>query len=220
MLFVIAIYACFALWPVFAHENKIVNMTYLIKTRWNSYPITDHPPIQFTLSSTTDQEHLLLEIDAPFFHDPPPPCPPGPCSGLYNYEVAEIFFLNSTTGHYIEMEFGPHGQHLVILLKIRRQPFKQLLPLPDYTVEYPTANRWIGRVHIPRCLFPSHVDRFNAYGIHGQGDNRTYEALFPAPRDSPYPDFHRLELFQPIDFDALLNVGDRDGDCWNTVPDD
>lgn len=200
-------------------ESRAENVTYSIKTRWNSYPITDHPPIQVTFSSTDDHEHLLVEIDAPFFHDPPPPCSPGPCPGLYNYEVVEVFFLNSTTDHYIELEFGPHGQHLVILLTARRQTFKQLLPLPDYNVTYPTANRWLGRVHIPRCLFPSHVDRFNAYGIHGQDENRTYEALFPAPRNSSSPDFHRLELFQPIDFDSLLYVGDRDGPCWNVLDD-
>lgn len=213
----IVIYTCLCLWQLFGYEINAVSMNYSIQTRWNSYPITDHPPIVFTLSSTDDQEHLFLEINAPFFNNTPPPVPPGPFNQLYNYEVAEIFFLNSTTGHYIEMEFGPHGHYYILLFKIRRQPFKQLLPLANYTVEFPAANRWIGRVPIPRCLFPSHIDRFNAYGIHGETDNRTYEALFPAPRDSPKPDFHHLEYFQPILFDALLNVGDKDGDCWNST---
>jgi hypothetical protein len=194
-----------------------MTMNYSITSLWNSYPIPDHRFIQISLSSTDDKDHLYVEINAPFFNDsaPPSPPPPGPYPGLYNYEVVEIFFLNSSTNHYIELEFAPHGQYLVILLTARRQTFKQLLPLPDYTVEYPSSNRWIGRVHIPRCHFPSHINRFNAYAIHGQGDNRTYEALYPAPRDSQRPDFHRLELFQPIDFDSLLSVGDKDGDSWN-----
>lgn len=201
----------------FINEIQSKSLNYSITNRWNSYPITDHPPIRLNFSSTDDQQHLLIEIDAPFFHDSPPPSPPppGPYPGLYNYEVVEVFFLNSTTNHYIELEFGPYGHYLVILLTAERQTFKQLLPLPDYTVERPSQNRWIGRVNVPRAHFPSHVDRFNAYGIHGQGINRTYEALFPAPRDSPKPDFHRLELFQSIDFNSLLETGDKDGESWN-----
>ncbi len=133
-----------------------------------------------------------------------------------NYSITNLWNSYPIPDHeFIELEFAPHGRYLVILLTARRQTFKQLLPLPDYTVEHPSSDRWIGRVHIPRSLFPSHIDRFNAYGIHGQGDNRTYEALYPAPRDSKQPDFHRLELFQPINFDSLLYVGDKDGDSWN-----
>ena len=207
----------FFLFAFFFNYSQAKSLNYSITTRWNSYPITDHPPIKLNFSSTDDQQSLLIEIDAPFFHDPSPPSPPppGPYPGLYNYEGVEVFFLNSTTNHYLELEFGPHGQYLVILLTAARQTFKQLLPLPDFTVERPSADRWIGRVHIPRAHFPSHVDRFNAFGIHGQGANRIYEALFPAPRDSPGPDFHRLELFRPIDFGSLLTTGDKDGDSWN-----
>jgi hypothetical protein len=213
----IFIYTCIVLFNVFGHEINAVIMNYSIINLWNSYPIPDHRFIEITLSSTDDKEHLFVEINAPFYNDPAPPSPPppGPYPGLYNYEVVEIFFLNSSTNHYIELEFAPHGQYLVILLTARRQTFKQLLPLPDYTIEFPSSDRWIGRVHIPRSLFPSHIDRFNAYGIHGQGDNRTYEALYPAPKDSKQPDFHRLELFQPINFDSLLYIGDKDGDSWN-----
>jgi hypothetical protein len=51
--------------------------------------------------------------------------------------------------------------------------------------------------------------------IRGQDDKRTYEALYSAPPDCEKTDFHRLELFQSINFDLLLYVGDKDGDIRN-----
>ena len=42
----------------------------------------------------------------------------------------EIFFLASNNAEmYIELEFGPHGQHLVLLLDGRRNAIKYILPL-------------------------------------------------------------------------------------------
>ena len=49
--------------------------------------------------------------------------------------------------------------------------------------------------------FPPGVTKFNAYSIHGTDNDRIYEVLFPVP--GPFPDFHRLELFQLIDFNRL-----------------
>ncbi|CAF1344059.1 unnamed protein product [Adineta steineri] len=192
-------------------------MQFSIKTLWNSKPITDHRPVQITLSTTNDKDHLSIEIDAPFFNDPAPiskSLAPTPYPELWNYEVVELFFLASTTKHYLELEFSPHGYYLVLLLNDRRKIMKQMLPLHYYEVERPSPDRWISRAHIPRSLFPAHIDQFNAYAIHGQDDQRTYESLYPATIDSEKPDFHRLELFQTIDFNSLLNIGDKDGDDW------
>jgi len=193
-------------------------MKFSIENLWNSSPMTNHRPVQITLSSTNDKDHLLIEIDAPFFNDPAPKSSsssPGPYPELWNYEVVELFFLASSTNHYLELEFSPHGHYLVLLLTDRRKILKQMLSLPYYEVEYPSLDRWIGRAHIPRSLFPAHVDRFNAYAIHGQDDKRTYESLYPATIDSDKPDFHRLEFFQTLEFDSLLNLGENDGDDWN-----
>ena len=191
-------------------------MKFTIEHRWNSHPITDHRPVEITLSSTNDKDHLLIEINAPFFNDSAPKSssPPGPYPELWNYEVVELFFLSSSTNHYLELEFSPHGHYLVLLLTDRRKIFKQLLPLPFYQVEFPSKDRWIGRAHIPRSLFPAHVDRFNAYAIHGENDQRTYESLYPANPNDEQADFHRLEYFRALNFDSLLTVGEKDGDRW------
>jgi len=206
----------FILLLVNRRRNITMTMKFSIEKLWNSPSITKHRPVQITLSSTNDKDHLLIEIDAPFFNDPAPiSSSPGPYAELWNYEVVELFFLASSTNHYLELEFSPHGHYLVLLLVNRRKILKQLLPLPYYQVERPSSDRWIGRAHIPRSLFPAHVDRFNAYAIHGQDDTRTYESLYPATIDSEKPDFHRLEFFQSLDFDSLLNVGENDGNAWN-----
>ena len=64
-----------------------------------------------------------------------------------------------------------------------------------------SKNTWQGTAWIPIDYFPPAVTKFNAYAIHGVEPERRYEALFPVP--GPFPDFHRLEHFQPIDFTRL-----------------
>jgi hypothetical protein len=199
----------------FGHAAISTTLNFTIKNLWNSSLIIEHRPVQLILSSSVDKNNLLIEIDAPFFDDPAPlSSPPGPFPKLWNYEVVELFFLASSTNHYIELEFSPHGHYLVLLLIDRHKLLKQMLPLSDYHVERPSSNRWVGRVRVPRAHFPARIDRFNAYAIHGQDKNRTYEALYPAPPQSDRPDFHRLELFQPLNFEILLVVGDKDGESW------
>ncbi|CAF1107277.1 unnamed protein product [Adineta ricciae] len=193
--------------------STTVNFT--ITTLWNSTLITTHSPVQILLSSATNRSDLIIEIDAPFFHDPAPAMtPPGPFPELWNYEVVEVFLLSSSTNHYIELEFSPHGHYIVLLLVGQRKLLKQLLPLPEYHATILSENRWVGRAYIPCAHLPGRIDRFNAFAIHGQGENRSYEALYPAPAGSAKPDFHRLELFQPYDFDQLLDQSEKDGASW------
>jgi hypothetical protein len=211
-----SLFICFLLLLYFEHTAAQTTFNFTIKTLWNSTLIINDRLVQLALSSTDDKDTLLIEIDAPFFNDPAPSSsPPGPFPELWNYEVVELFFLASSTNHYIELEFSPHGHYLVLLLIDRRKVLKELLPLPKYQVDHPSPDRWIGQVFVPRAHFPAYVDRFNAYAIHGQKENRTYEALYPAPPQSDKPDFHRLELFQPLNFELLLNVSGKDGDSWN-----
>ena len=194
-----------------------MEMKFAIEHRWNSALIDDHRPITVTLSSSEEKDQLSVTIDAPFFNDPAPPSTgstPGPYPELWNFEVVELFFLSSSSGHYLELEFSPQGHYLVLLLTARRQIFQQMLPVSDFQVERPSADRWIGRARIPRSLFPARVDRFNAFAIHGLADTRTYEALYPGPAQRAAPDFHRLEDFQGLPFESFVDVGANDGDYW------
>ncbi|GFT13574.1 UPF0462 protein C4orf33 [Nephila pilipes] len=66
---------------------------------------------------------------------------------------------------------------------------------------------WSGIASIPKTYFPPNVNRFNAYAIHGSGEGRQYEALFPVPSNRfTHPDFHRLEFFRYIELDKLLTI--------------
>lgn len=38
---------------------------------------------------------------------------------------------------------------------------------------------WTGTAIIPKSFFPCNVTRWNAYAIHGEGENRVYESLYP-----------------------------------------
>ena len=49
---------------------------------------------------------------------------------LWNYEVVEIFFLSSKHENmYLEVEFGPYGQHLGLLLKGQRNCLIHSFPM-------------------------------------------------------------------------------------------
>ncbi|XP_075055968.1 UPF0462 protein C4orf33 homolog isoform X2 [Mixophyes fleayi] len=180
-------------------------MEFKIEHEWNSTPIS-HDPVTICLKPA--RGGLQMDVTAPFFDDPP--APPGaagePFHGLWDYEVVEAFFLNVEKEQYLEVELGPHGHHLVLLLSQRRNIWKACLPL---SFEASTTEvTWRGSALLPWEYFPPSVDHFNAYAIHGSGSKRTYEALYPVPEKEVQagqkPDFHRLELFKPFSFSVLM----------------
>ena len=42
---------------------------------------------------------------------------------------------------------------------------------------------WMGEATIPWGYFPPNVNKMNSYAIHGSGEKRTYEALYPIPKE-------------------------------------
>ncbi|XP_066429844.1 UPF0462 protein C4orf33 homolog [Eleutherodactylus coqui] len=176
-----------------------------IQNEWNGAPIA-HEPVTICLKPAPGG--LQMDVSAPFFNDPPAPSGPvgEPFEALWDYEVVEAFFLNSEKEQYLEVELGPHGHHLVLLLSQRRNIWKECLPL--FFQASISQGTWKGRALIPWEYFPPSVDQFNAYAIHGSGLKRTYEALYPIPekevQEGQKPDFHRLEYFKPFNFKALM----------------
>ncbi|XP_043917605.1 UPF0462 protein C4orf33 homolog isoform X2 [Protopterus annectens] len=171
-------------------------MEFRIASTWDSFPVA-HEPVVVTLKPS--EGGLRMQVDAPFFDDPSaPPGEPGkPFDGLWEFEVVEAFFLNDTTQQYLEVELCPHGQHLLLLLSGRRNAWKQGL-----NVKYEASikgDKWSGEAFLPWNMFPPGINKFNAYAIHGSEEKRTYEALFPLPKDE-------AEVQQKPDFTTVCHV--------------
>uniref|UniRef100_A0A3Q0REF2 Chromosome 4 open reading frame 33 n=1 Tax=Amphilophus citrinellus TaxID=61819 RepID=A0A3Q0REF2_AMPCI len=174
-------------------------MQFDIEHTWDSDPV-NHDPIRITFSP--GQGGLRMEASGPFFNDPAAPAgPPGHAfPELWNYEV-ESFFLDSTTENYLEVELC-HGQHLILLLS------GQQLPMVFNTKI--TGDRWTGEALIPWTYFPPNVNKMNSYAIHGSGENRIYEALYPIPKEEleegQKPN-HRLEYFKDFRLQNIMGEG-------------
>ncbi|XP_007496407.1 UPF0462 protein C4orf33 homolog [Monodelphis domestica] len=195
-----------------SHGKKLFDgrreLEYDIITTWDSLPVA-HRPVTFHFKP--GDQGLLMEVSAPFFDDPlaPPGAPGQPFNGLWEYEVVEAFFLNSTTKGYLEVELCPHGQHLVLLLS-SGDAFAKELDL-NFRADI-HGKEWNGTALLPWEYFPPGIDKMNLYAIHGSGDRRTYEALYPIPCEEiaagQGPNFHRLEYFKPFDLKWVM------GDDW------
>lgn len=167
-------------------------MKLVVERTWDDQPVD----VQVTVELRRDADHLVIDVDAPFFDDAPPPGPAGPTAELWSYEVVEAFFLGADE-RYLEVELSPHGHHLVLELSGVRQVVRQAMPLDfSATIE---GGRWQGRARVPASWLPPGWDRVNAFAIHGEGEARRFLAFQPAGGEAP--DFHRLEVFTRIDDD-------------------
>lgn len=192
-------------------------MTFKFATTWDGKPV-DHDPIEISLLPEND--YIKMEIKAPFFNDPPAPDGDSgkPFNKLWDYEVVEAFFLGGEE-KYLEVEFSPHGQHLLLFLSGRKNAIKMCLPVEYHATI--NGNTWTGYAKIPLTYFPPKVNLFNAYAIHGSGENRVYEALYPVPTNHfENPDFHRLEFFRYVDFSAMLPLDHPLSKPWQNALDD
>ncbi|KAM7291758.1 hypothetical protein ISCGN_028329 [Ixodes scapularis] len=195
-----------------------LSVTVDIGTTWDNRPLS-HGHARVHLHQEQDRV-IPVTLEADFFDDPAPPAGTKgqPLFGLWEYEVVELFILGEYD-RYLELEFCPHGQHLVLLLKGEGNAIKHSLPLEfNATVE---GGRWRGEARVPVSYFPASPDKLNAYAIHGCGENRQYEALFPVPQGAfDKPNFHRLKYFAHVNLEPLFksDVGDV-SDIWRQALD-
>jgi hypothetical protein len=138
---------------------------------------------------------VRIEVDAPFHGDPPPPCAPGSCDGLWEREVVEVFVAGPGE-RYLEVELGPHGHYLVLQLEGIRRRVGPPIVLARAVETALGGGRWRGAAVVPRELLPPTPHRANAYAIHGAAPRR-YLACVPVPGAAP--DFHRLDRFAPVE---------------------
>lgn len=185
---------------VLAGSINMKSAQYEITTTWNNVSIDAKDYVRIELIHDRD---LIINVSAPFYNDPALPDwshSPATMDKLYNYEVVEVFLLDSDASHYLEIELSPKGQYLLLQLNGYRNVTNSGLPLKSYITQI-DDNRWHASARVDSSLLPRNVAQFNAYAIHGSNETRQYLSLFPAPtNDSQYlnPDFHRLDLFKAI----------------------
>merc|ERR1712126_356126 len=104
---------------VYVLPGHCTTMNLTIKHTWDSGPIY-HRPTRMALSWNKGDKFLTLHVNSQYFFDPPPPAVVAgePYPKLWNYEVAEIFFL-APSNKYLEVELSPHGKYLLLLLSGR-----------------------------------------------------------------------------------------------------
>lgn len=133
-----------------------------------------------------------MRWSAPWMSGPAPRQAPGPCWGLWEYYVVELF-LASEEGPYVELEFGPAGHWLGIAFEHYRSPTRLLADV-DYRW-WRSGDRWHGRARIDVGM--SHRwRRGNAFMIQRHGADRTYAAAHNALERETKPDFHRGDSYR------------------------
>ena len=167
-------------------------MRLVVGSTWDGEPVAADEAATVTLGD--GGSHLVIDVVAPWYGDPPPSGRPGATPALWEHEVVELFLLGEGE-RYVEVELGPHGHHLVLQLQGRRNVVQSGLPLPFVCAR--SEGLWVGTARLPRALIPPGPHRLNAFAIHGLGAQRRYLACHPPGGDAP--DFHRLESFAPAE---------------------
>lgn len=94
------------------------SLSFTISKTWDGQVPEDKSEINIRLSLT--EGNMVIQVDAPFYNDPPLLSPPGSTPNLWDYEVVEVFFLGEDE-KYLEVELAPKGslnEFLIIFPKL------------------------------------------------------------------------------------------------------
>jgi len=177
-----------------------------IERTWDgvAIPAVERSRVRAAIEHTVDwpaRARLRVVVEAPLHGDPPPPYPPGRTPGLWGHEVVELFLVGAD-GRALEIELGPAGHWLALLLDGPRLVARDDLPLacrvaPAGDGSDPGEARWRGEASLDASLVPGPIERANAFAIHGVGPARRYLAAHPL--GGPRPDFHRFADYPRLD---------------------
>ena len=178
------------------YSKKNTRQTYRLNITRNWDGSTASPSDMSEIVFSLKADEIVINVEAPFYDDPPPSIPAGEKDGLWNFEVVELFLL-CKSGRYMEIEIGPYGHSLILALRSVRRVSDRRTAL--HCTTRINGNRWQGVLTLsPEAeLLP--FTHANAYAIHGQEPNRRYLAASPVPGERP--DFH-----QPARFIALKDL--------------
>lgn len=168
----------------------------VIDKLWDETPI--HERMRTKVGYKRTKDGVKIRIDAPFYDDPAPEAPIGRLGRLWQYEVVELFLVGPD-GHYIELEFGPHGHWLGLAFSAPRALSRDDLSIDfrslEHRIDRSGVKRWTAEGWIADGPTKQPIVSANAFAIHGIGASRTCEIAFPLPGREP--NFH-----QPADFPA------------------
>uniref|UniRef100_A0A3P8VXS4 Chromosome 4 open reading frame 33 n=1 Tax=Cynoglossus semilaevis TaxID=244447 RepID=A0A3P8VXS4_CYNSE len=181
-------------------------MEFAIQHTWDSDPVS-HDPIKIAFSP--GQGGLKMEVSGPFFNDPAaPPGPPG-------HAFPGLHKTANTLGDNLKKQ-----NKKKVSTNSKKSNFSLQQQLPIVFSATVTGDRWKGEALLPWTYFPPNVNKMNSYAIHGSGEERTYEALYPIPKadivEGQKPNFHRLEYFQNFSLQSIMGEGwvQPDSDLW------
>jgi len=147
---------------------------------------------------------MTVTVTSPFHNDPPPNLPDGTrAPSLWQYEVAEIFFLNSKD-QYFQVMVGPRRHYMAYMYEGSRKKVRNNIILDIKTTFSDDRSLWTAVINIPIGYLPVQADQFNGYLSYGTGENRQYEAYSPAYPTEKQPDYHNLRYFGSIDLDIVM----------------